>query len=173
MALSQELLIPLLASNAASSGRVGVCAKWPNVGRAILGLGFLAASGVNLATAILNPQSYVEGFGPNALPLYRELIDGPFAQNPARLVIPIAVGQAASGALSLLKDPWARLGLLGEVVFLLAITPLGLGSGFPAPLILVGGLSLLLRRKFPTPVFGLLRGGRRPAGPRPRTAVLR
>jgi hypothetical protein len=60
------------------------------------------------------------------------------------IVALIAVGQALIGALVLLSGRSLRLGLVGAIVFLVAVAPLGTGAGFPATLILAWAAGLLL-----------------------------
>jgi hypothetical protein len=92
---------------------------------------------------------YVEGFGPTAIPLYQAFIEGPFARNPALFVLPIALGQLLCGLAVLFgRGRWVRLGLVGCIVFLVAITGLGVGCAFPANLVMAIGPALLLRHRF-------------------------
>ncbi|WNG32756.1 hypothetical protein F0U61_03355 [Archangium violaceum] len=127
------------------------CAHWPHtVGRSLVAVVFLLASAVNGMLALLHPQLYVEGFGPTAIPLYQAFIEGPFAQNPALFVLPIALGQFLCGLGVLLgRGVWARLALVGCIVFLVAITGLGVGCAFPANLAMALSPALLLRHRFP------------------------
>lgn len=139
--------VPLLVSYAFALSLIVVALKWPRVARAFIGLGFVAASCFNVVTVLRDPQAYVEGFGPLAIALYQRFIYGPFAQNPGLFVLPIAVGQLAVGVLVLSRTSRAvQIGLAGGILFLLAITPLGLGSAFPSPLLLAVALALLVRR---------------------------
>ena len=104
--------------------------KLPQIARWVTGVGFIVASIVNTSTALTNPHAYVEGFGPFAAWGYRQFIYGPFASHTAAFVLAIAAGQFAVGILAF---SGSRFGSLGAMVFLIAITPLGIGSGFPAP----------------------------------------
>lgn len=127
------------------------CSHWPHtVGRVLVAAVFLLASVVNATLALVNPQLYVEGFGPTAIPLYQAFIEGPFARNPALFVLPIAFGQLLCGLGVLLgRGVWARLALVGCIVFLVALTGLGVGCAFPANLAMALGPALLLRHRFP------------------------
>jgi len=136
-----------IASNAFALALITVCWKLPKVGRAAIGLGFAAAAVFNTITVLGNPQSYVQGFGPEALfPFYQDLIYGPLAANPAAFILPIAAGQLLVGVLMFSKGRWLKLGLAGGIVFLLAITPLGRGSAFPMPLLLIAAFWVLWHR---------------------------
>jgi len=70
------------------------------------------------------------------LDVYRAFILGYFARHTAAIIAAIAVGQAVIAFL-LAADGWPRrLGYVGAMVFLLAIVPLGTGSGFPATVLM-------------------------------------
>jgi hypothetical protein len=140
-----------------AAAMVVLCARWPHtVGRLAVVVVFLPAGLVNATLALVNPSLYVEGFGPTAIPLYQAFIEGPFARNPALFVLPIALGQLLCGLAVLFgRGNQARLGLVGCVVFLVAITGLGVGCAFPANLVMAIGPALLLRYGF---LHGALHG---------------
>ncbi|WP_257446236.1 hypothetical protein [Archangium lipolyticum] len=129
---------------------VAACARWPHtVGRLVVAAVFLIASIINLTLALVAPRLYVEGFGPMAVPLFQSFIEGPFAANPALFVLPIALGQLLCGLAVLFgRGRVARLGLVGCLVFLVAITGLGVGCAFPANLAMAIGPALLLGHRF-------------------------
>jgi hypothetical protein len=52
------------------------------------------------------------------------------------MVLSIAVGQVAIAIAMLLTDRWFRIGCLGGIIFCVSIAPLGLGSAFPATLLM-------------------------------------
>lgn len=120
-------------------------ARWPRIARRIAGAGFIVAGAYNIWTAVSSPSSYVTGFGPHAIPVYRTFIYGLFALHTAAFVIAIALGQLAVGIAILARLRWRKLGYVGAIVFLLAITPLGIGSAAPSTLIFAFALALLLR----------------------------
>ena len=119
--------------------------RWPGTARFITGIGFILAGIFNIRTALNSPEAYVQGFGPHALPLYREFIYGAFARHTATLVIAIASGQIVVGILTFAHAPSRTWGYLGGIVFLLAITPLGIGSAAPSNLIFAIAIATLLR----------------------------
>lgn len=140
-----EYRLPYLVSNVFALVLVAVAWKWPRAARIFLGAGFLLAALFNAVSSIRDPQVYVTGFGPNAVPLYQKIIYGPFAAHPRAWLLAIAAGQGVSGAL-LLTRRFARLGAAGAAIFLLAIAPLGLGSAFPATLLIAAAVLLAVRR---------------------------
>ncbi len=140
-----------------AAAMVVLCARWPHTaGRLAVVVVFLPAGAVNAALALMNPSLYVEGFGATAIPLYQAFIEGPFARNPALFVLPIALGQLLCGLAVLFgRGNQVRLGLVGCIVFLAAITGLGAGCAFPANLVMAIGPALLLRHGF---LHGALHG---------------
>ena len=142
--LSGQMLVAWVVSNAFALALIVLCWRLPRVGRAVIGLGFVAAAAFNVVSVLTNPQGYVQGFGPQALfPFYENFINDPFAADPAMFVLPIAAGQLIIGLLMFFRGAWFKLGLAGGIIFLLAITPLGFGSGFPMPLLGVAALWVL------------------------------
>ncbi|PKL75458.1 MAG: hypothetical protein CVV27_15285 [Candidatus Melainabacteria bacterium HGW-Melainabacteria-1] len=118
----------------------------PRVVQALLSLLFVAAAGFNASLALSTPEVFISGFGPYAAWFYQPFIYGFFAEHTALLVCAIAVGQAAVGLLLLTGGASARLGMLGGILFLLAIAPLGIGSAFPATLALAASMYHLYRQ---------------------------
>ncbi len=132
-----------IASNIIAGTLFVLAWKAPAVARALLALMFLAAGVVNTRTAMINPGTYLDYAQWATVPYYN-FIEGPFAADPARFVLPIAAGQILCGAmLAFGGRRVARVGASGATVFLLAIVPLGFGSAFPATLIMAVGTMLL------------------------------
>jgi hypothetical protein len=102
-----------------------------------------------LYTALHTPRVYVDAYGPLAIWPYDQIIYGAFARHAAAFISVIATGQCASGILTLLPGRLRRLGLVGMIVFLLAITGLGWGSAFPATLIMVAAIWPVYRATSP------------------------
>ncbi|HYN10914.1 MAG TPA: hypothetical protein VES67_26260 [Vicinamibacterales bacterium] len=121
-----------------------MCWRWRPVGRLFFVLLFLVAAQFNFRLALTHPEVYV-GFAPLAyLESYRDFILGSFARHTTVIVWAIAVGQVVIGVLVLLSGRPLKLGLVGAIVFLIAVAPLGTGAGFPATLILAWAAALLL-----------------------------
>lgn len=100
---------------------------------------------MNSSTALYNPSDYLN-YAPYALPVYKDFIEGWFAQHIATMVFVIASGQACI-ALGMLAKGWIfKLACLGGIIFLLAIAPLGVGAAFPFSLTAGAGLWLLYGR---------------------------
>jgi hypothetical protein len=153
--MESQLVAPFIASHAVAILFALIAWRRPSIARWVAGLGFVAAGAFNLWTAATTPQVYVEGFGPHAFPPYREFIYGAFARHTREFVTAIACGQMAAGLLAFAPLPWRRLGYAGAIVFLIAITPLGVGAAVPSNLIFAAGVARLLwksRIKEQTPV---------------------
>jgi len=150
----QEYMLPVILSNLLAIIIMLACFQFPRIMRVIMGLIFIVAGVINLINIYNNPTVYVEGFGPAAIDLYKEIIYGPFSKQPGLYVALISIGQVLVGALLWLKKFWYYLGAFGGFVFFVAITPLGAGSAFPAPVFLAFALLALLFRKRRKTVFG-------------------
>ena len=142
--MSPALWVPLVVTNAFGFFLALMCWFRPAYGQALGALLFLGAATFNAFYAIEAPQAYL-GFRPYAwLPPYRLVIDTVWPAYGTAFVLAIALGQLAVGALLLRGGPAGRLGAAGAIVFLLAITPLGLAAGFPFPLIAAIAFATLL-----------------------------
>jgi hypothetical protein len=142
-----DVIGPYIASNA--FGVLGIiCAWfWPRPTRALFAALFFGASLVNGWTALAQPGVYLT-FSAGAMGWYRDFIDGQFSQNPALFVFAIAAGQLAVGICLAVGGRLLRWGVLGGVVFLVAIAPLGFtGSAFPSTVLMACGLLLLQVRR--------------------------
>lgn len=128
----------------------------PNLGRAAIGAFFLLmAIAVNIVTIITNPQSYAAWADTALLPLYREVILRFVAPNPALLVLPVAAYQIAVALALWYRGRVVKLGLVGAMLFLVGIMPLGWEE--MANVVLIAGLALLLRHDYPHSIPTLIR----------------
>jgi len=123
------------------------CVIKPNAARIFLGFFFLVmAIGINIVTVLFDPQSYIE-MGKNALiPFYRWVFMNIIRLNPALFVLPIAAFQITIALMMLNKKKYVKIGLMGGIIFLLGIAPLGIES-LPN-LILAVALGWLFRKEF-------------------------
>ncbi len=78
------------------------------------------------------------------LNIYQNFIYGFFSEYTIPLVLLIALGQLGIAVFLAFGGPLLTVGVFGGIVFLLAITPLGFGSGFPCTLILALALGVML-----------------------------
>jgi hypothetical protein len=117
---------------------------WPRIGRVSYVALFAWACGVNWQTAIERPHVYLEYADLAVLDPYRDFIRGFFAAHILPIVGTIATCQGLIAAGLFAGGKPARLALVGASVFLVMIAPLGVGSGFPATVIMTAGCIRLL-----------------------------
>ena len=105
---------------------------------------FVYATLVNAAVALFKPESYLDNARYVLLEGYRTFILGWFSEHIGLVVGLISLGQAFI-TIGLIMGGWyARAALLGAIIFLLAIAPLGVASAFPSSLIWAAGAAWLL-----------------------------
>lgn len=139
------------------------------LGRFLLLMLFAWACAANSAIVIQNPRVYLDYAPLAVLKIYRDIILGPFAHHVRLFVLLIALGQALIALGLALGNVWARLALVGALIFLVDIAPLGVGSAFPSTLVLAGAAGVLLTASrsgaLAGPVWGVLRHPFRRAAP--------
>jgi len=145
----EHIVAAYIISHLAAIGFVLAAWRWPRMARGVAGIGFLLAGGFNMWTAMRTPEVYVQGFGPHALPPFRDFIYGPFSRHITAIVAGIVGAQTAIGVLAFAPPPWRKLSFLGAIIFLVAITGLGVGSTAPATLVFAAGMLLLLLERSP------------------------
>jgi hypothetical protein len=108
---------------------------------------FIWAGIANLSTALNNPRVYLEYADFAILPFYRNFILGFFSRHISLFVAGIGISQLLIGIGLTLKGFVFKIACIGGIIFLMAILPLGFGSGSPAPLWWAIGLYLLSGKK--------------------------
>jgi hypothetical protein len=152
-------MTPYVVSAVFVLGVMVACWARPNAGRIFLGFFYLAmALGVNGFFILTAPQGYIDYVSQSFWPLYREA-----AVWTVNLLGPVVFGvllvayEVAVGVLLLSKGRGVRLGLLGLIVHIVGITPLGLIQipwlGFAV------AAGYLLQKEFPQTVVEMM--GRR------------
>ena len=119
-----------------------ICYKWPKIGKVAWGIIFILAGIFNIFTVVKDPQAYL-GYRDNAVDFYKFFIDGVFSSFTIFIVSLIGTGQILVGIFLFRKRKLFLLGILGGIIFLVAIAPLGIGSAFPSTLLMVISLVLL------------------------------
>jgi hypothetical protein len=119
----------------------------PVTARISLSLIFIAAALFNGIAAFMHPEWYLSYANIAAIPLYERIITGAFSEHVTAYVLAIAIGQLCIGIFIGYKGPMQKLALIGAIIFLLAIAPLGAGSAFPCSLLLATACLVLLCRK--------------------------
>ena len=128
-------LIGLIISNAIAILFLVIAIWKPKIARLLFFLLFSWACWMNWTISSKNPAAYMEYADLALLDLYRDFIKGWFSNH-----IPFFIGLIATCqgfiAISMLLKGWIyKLGIIGGIIFLLAILPLGVGSGFPCSLV--------------------------------------
>lgn len=122
------------------------CWKKPAWGRLLFFLLFGWAAWFNSTMALSTPAIYT-GYAQYAFfGLYRQFINGFFAEHTPPFVLAIAAGQAGVAVGMLAKGRLFRLGAIGGILFLVSIAPLGIGSAFPATLVMAWAMWMLYRQ---------------------------
>ena len=146
MELLRANLIPWLVSNGAAILILSAALLKPKIARLLFVLLFAWACGLNYTMAHNNPEAYLEYASLTPFPLYADFINGWFKDHVTLMVSLISVGQGLIALGMLLKGWWVKLAGMGAVIFLLAIAPLGIGSGFPFSLIAVVSIYFILKK---------------------------
>lgn len=149
----------LLISNIAAIIILLSCIYRPRIGRMLFALLFIWAAFTNWSTAHSKPEVYLEYGRFAVLDWYKEIINGFFARHIEELVSLIAVSQLLIGVAMLLNGLVFKIGCWGGILFLLAIAPLGVGSGFPCTIIMAASLILLLKKHNNSFVWQTLKAG--------------
>jgi hypothetical protein len=119
-----EQLIPSAVFNLAV---FVLCLVRPNAGRIFLGIFFLVmAIGVNLVLVVITPDQFVAlGTTEPLVPLYRWFFENVVALAPPFFGLLAAAYEVTIALMMLSKGKYAEWGLIGGIVFLIGITPLG------------------------------------------------
>ncbi len=141
----ETYLIPYLISNFIAVVLLVSAFRLPVITRWIFVIIFFAAGLFNTYTAAVNPLAYLV-YSESAMPFYQDFINGVFSQYIQLFVLHIAVGQLLVALFLALQGLWFRLGVLGSIIFLLAIIPLGVGSAFPCSLILAAAIYIVYQK---------------------------
>jgi hypothetical protein len=144
--LLKKFWVEVLISNIAALILLLAAIYRPRTTRILFSLLFVWAAFTNWFTVHNKPQVYQEYEAMALLPFYKNFIKGFFAEHAVLLVSFVAVSQLLIGISMLMKGWVFRLGCAGGIIFLLAILPLGVGSGFPCTFIMAVGLFILLRK---------------------------
>jgi hypothetical protein len=141
----REFLVPYLVANALGLAVLGLAFWRPRVVRWFWVGVFVWAAAVNTVTAVRTPWEYLAYGALTPSAAYRAFIEGWFSGHIPEVVLAIAAGQLTLAFLLTRRDADRRLGVVGATIFLLAIAPLGVGSGFPFGLTAIASLLVMER----------------------------
>jgi hypothetical protein len=120
------MLIPILVSSVFVLAVVVLCIAKPNAGRIFLGFFFLVmALGVNGLFTFSNPQAYLDYASGALIPFYRMLAVTVVSINPFVFGLLLMAFEVSMGLLLLHKTKSVKAGLIGTMLFLVGISPLG------------------------------------------------
>lgn len=146
MATPDDFLIPWIVSNIVVILILIAAIKRTKLARLLSVILFGWASWINYTTSQKTPDVYLEYAALTPFDLYRDFIQGWFRENLTSMVTLISMGQGLMALGFLLKGTWVRIACFGAIVFFLAITPLGIGSGFPFTLIGIAAVYFILKK---------------------------
>ena len=104
-----------------------LCLVRPGAGRIFMGIFFLVmAIGVNVVLVLVAPNLFVAlGTNDAIIPLYRWFFENVVALAPPLFGLLAAAYEITIALMMLSKDKYVKWGLIGGIVFLIGITPLG------------------------------------------------
>jgi hypothetical protein len=141
----RQYFLPYIISNLLFGLCIWAARKKPIIARIFLAGFFLWACTVNTITSIQNPRVYLEYANLSFLAIYRNFINGFFAQHIRAFVLSVAIGQFLIFIGLCLNKVWTLLACLGGIIFGLSISPLGVGSAFPATCLMAVAFFVLLQ----------------------------
>ncbi len=148
-----------------------VCLAKPGVGRVFVGFFFLLmAIGVNVVLVLVAPEQFVAlGTDEPLVPLYRWFFENVVALAPSLFGLLAAAFEVTLALMMLSRERYVKWGLIGGIVFLLAITPLGVWT--LANPVMALALTVLLRQEYRRSLAQMIGGAVRRSRPRAPRAV--
>ena len=143
---NQLYVILLLISNAIALLQLFASFKWPRIARLSFFSLFAWACWMNWTTSQQTPEVYLDYANLTWSRWYGNFIHGWFAQHIQLAVGAIAICQAFIAVAFLLKGILFKAGCIAAAIFLLCIVPFGVGSGFPATVIMAAAVIVLLKQ---------------------------
>lgn len=133
-----------------------LCLVRPGAGRIFMGIFFLVmAIGVNVVLVLVAPNLFVAlGTNDAIIPLYRWFFENVVALAPPLFGLLAAAYEITIALMMLSKDKYVKWGLIGGLVFLIGITPLGVWT--LANPILALTLAYLLSREYDRSLLEML-----------------
>lgn len=144
---NQTWLIGWIISNIVAVVMLLASLRWIRLTRLLFFLLYAWASWINWKTALYSPGDYQEYANLALLDVYTNFIQGWFKDHTLLVVGSIASCQALIAISMLLKGRVLKLGIIGGIIFLLAIIPLGVGSGIPCTINMAIALWIILQHK--------------------------
>ena len=146
MELLLEYLPQWIGSNVIAILILVAAIKKPKLARVLFVLLFAWACCINYTTVHNSPEAYLEYARLTPFDLMRNFINGWFTAHVTWMIMLISFGQGLIAIGMLLKGWFVRIAGIGAIIFLLAITPLGVGSGFPCSVIVAIAVYIILKK---------------------------
>ena len=135
-----------------------VLAIWrPVIARTLLSLLFTGAAFFNTYIVLTRPQVYLEYADTAALAIYEQYIRLVFSMHITTYVLLIATGQLLIGICMAARDLLSRGALLGAIIFLVSIAPLGAAAAFPSTVVLAAACEVLFIKGQPATLPAIYR----------------
>lgn len=146
----QIIVIAYVASNLLALFLLWCSWKKPSLGRLLYFFLFTWAAWTNGKLSLSMPEVYLQYADLTFIPLYKHFILGFFSRHSRPIVFSIAICQFLIAISMLLKGWIFTIGAVGAIIFLICISPLGVGAAIPATLIMATGLFMLMRKNIRT-----------------------
>ncbi|MBD0849591.1 hypothetical protein [Maribacter arenosus] len=146
MDLLREYFIQWMASNTIAILLLIASFRRPKLARLVFSLLFAWACWLNYTTAHHHPEDYLNYASMTPFVWVRDFINDWFKGHITGIITVISVGQGLIALGMLLQGWWVQVASVCAILFLLAIIPLGIGSGFPCSLILALAVYIMLKK---------------------------
>ncbi len=143
--MEQEVVLPYIISNVAAVALLICSVRFKKICSILLALLFGWASWTNWHLSHNNPEVYLQ-YSKYAMGFYTQIINGIFSRHITTFVSLIALSQCMIALGLLCNGVLFRIACIGAIIFLLAISPLGVGSAFPSGLTLSLALGILYKK---------------------------
>jgi hypothetical protein len=143
---NQSYIILLFIANIIAILQLVAATKWTRIARLSFFLLFTWASVTNWWTSVNKPQAYLNYADLTWSDTYANFINGWFSDHIAVTVGCIAICQLLIGISMLLRGAIYKIGCTGAIIFLVAIIPFGVGSGFPSTAVMAIAVYFLLKK---------------------------
>ena len=144
--IEYDSLIPYLLTNAIALALVFLAFKRHRLTRLVFILIFLLAGLFNIYTILTMPGFFNHYADKAFLNIYRSFISGYFSQHIQQVVAFIGLSQIIVAVLLSAGGRWVNLGVIGGIIFFVALIPLGVSAAFPAMLLFIAALALMQYR---------------------------
>jgi hypothetical protein len=143
----KDFMIAYIITNVLSIVLIIICIKWQKTGKYLFAVIFLLAGIFNFYNVSTNSGSYMEFGKLTPVWFYRDFIYGDFKVHEMIYIIIISVLQLFISVCLFTESPLLGAGLKGGIIFFILISPLGLGSAFPASLFLAIAMYILYSKR--------------------------